>query len=186
MEPKVTAPNLPEFPRRAVIGAIPTQERNKMKRLAITLALLCACAGLARGQNHAPRPDGNWWLSLDHGLADDGVRIDRSGAEGLKLGYIMGIIEGTDRTCKTIDPTWARAASSASHPCMKYALRLLTNPGVSCGQMEDGLNEFYQDYRNRSVLISSALVYVLLELQGASPETLDEYRRTLLFADSNQ
>jgi hypothetical protein len=137
--------------------------RKPMKRFVITVALACIFSGLAHGDEYR-RHDGSWWVSS----------VDR----GIKLGYVAGIIDGTIAVCKTV------AVDAGRDFCAQNsALITLTPMGgayVTNGQMVDGLDHFYQDYRNQSVFVTSAMVYVLLELQGTNPQVLEQYRRTLL------
>jgi hypothetical protein len=137
-----------------------------MKRQAIFLTvLLAASAALACGQAR-DRSDGYWWLDLN---------------PEWKVAYVQGFDEGISAVCQAIAP-----GAHPDHPCQQQGLvRLYIYPGsnITYGQIDDGLDHFYEDYRNRSVLVASAIPYVLLELKGADPQALEKYRRTLLYAN---
>jgi hypothetical protein len=128
------------------------------------VALACIFSGLAHGEYQ--RHDGSWWVS----------NVDM----GIKLGYVAGTIDGTIAVCKTVAVEAGRDFCAQNSALI--TLTLMSGTYVTNGQVVDGLDHFYQDYRNQSVIVPWAMVYVLLELQGANPQVLEQYRRTLLNA----
>jgi hypothetical protein len=128
-------------------------------RILKLLMLAFACTGLARGQN--PR-DGTWWNELNRST---------------KAGYVAGFIDGAITACEHED---VRQACAKSKVLMLYT-GAYGPQNFTNGQIVDGLDHFYQDYRNRSINMRAATFYVLLELQGADPKALDELRRAFLF-----
>jgi hypothetical protein len=50
---------------------------------------------------------------------------------------------------------------------------------ISSGQIVDGLDNFYKDYRNMTVLVQEAIWIVKLEVRGAPQEFIDEEARLL-------
>jgi len=49
--------------------------------------------------------------------------------------------------------------------------------GTTVGQVIDGLDDFYKDYRNEKILVSEAVYIVNLELMGASRELVEQVTR---------
>jgi hypothetical protein len=53
--------------------------------------------------------------------------------------------------------------------------------GVRFSQLEEGMDEFYKDFRNKGVYVTAAMFYVRDELKGKSAselqQELDVYRR---------
>jgi hypothetical protein len=53
--------------------------------------------------------------------------------------------------------------------------------GITNDQIVDGLNKFYEDFRNRGILLGHAIYVVKKQIKGASPEEVDavcEYLRS--------
>jgi len=51
--------------------------------------------------------------------------------------------------------------------------------GIAFGQMIDGLDEFYKDWKNRQIDVLDALYIVKLESQGTSVDDIDKTKRLL-------
>ena len=138
-----------------------------MRRHAPALALCLAFSLSTFGQaNNLPR-DGNWW----RGLSKD-----------FKGAYVAGLFDGAfvgyDYSY------WNLAAESTDKPCVDKMtesfndnLRHLKNK--KSGQIADGLDEFYKDFRNRSIRVRNAISYISLEISGASKEKLEKVLRDL-------
>jgi len=58
-------------------------------------------------------------------------------------------------------------------------VRSLELSGITCGQIVDGLDKFYKDYRNKKVLTREAVWVVRLEVKGAPEEFIDQEARIL-------
>jgi hypothetical protein len=76
----------------------------------------------------------------------------------LKLVYIMGFIDGRNEGANQaagalgttiLDPRVAKLASN-----------------ITAGQVLDGLDDFYKDYRNARILVRHAIEYVVMEAGG--------------------
>jgi hypothetical protein len=127
-----------------------------MKRLAITLALLCASTGLTKGESSYDE-----WKAMS--------RVE-------KVAFLVGFINGAvamDNNCRS---PLRLDLNDPDH----IAVYVFSPPGATFDQLVDGINHFYSDYRNENVFIGYAISYVDLELSGASAETLDRYRRRIL------
>lgn len=58
-------------------------------------------------------------------------------------------------------------------------IKRLVLSGVTYGQMVDGLDKFYQDYRNKKVLTREAIWIVKLQVKGAPQDFIDQEARIL-------
>ena len=110
-----------------------------MKHLLITL-LVCF-SGMAVAENN-----GNWWRSLP-----------TSGKVGYVMGYLDGGCDGAMRVLDEIQPNDEQR---------KRIQKCVWPDGVTYGQIVDGVNHFYSDYRNRLILTDSALRCVKSEIEG--------------------
>jgi hypothetical protein len=120
--------------------------------------LLFACVTIANAEDS--RRDGNWWRSL---------------AERSKAPYMVGFLDGmvlgerfsywgtADKS--GVNDTVLSGGAAKSYVAMqeKY-LKNVTNT-----QIADGLTEFYEDYRNRTIDIPSA-VWLVLNMINGTPE----------------
>jgi hypothetical protein len=107
------------------------------------------------------RRDGNWW-------------IDKS--QVLKVSYALGFLDGIslgrnftiwnvleeDKTC----------AAKASGSFEDHEQKFMAN--VNSGQLADGLDDFYKDYRNRKILVVNGVWLVLNSIAGTPQKELDK------------
>lgn len=109
------------------------------------------------------RMDGNWWNKLE---------------PKLKFSFIVGFFEGMDlgnyfsywgmsNSKKDLDCS-TKAINSYKYYANKYFNRITT------GQLVDGLNEFFSDYRNRRIKISSSIWLVTNSIVGTPKEVVDK------------
>lgn len=154
--------------------------------LAVFLAL-CVSVYADEPDDH----DGYWWN-----------RNDRM----FKLGYIIGLCDGVAGVLNSLRRESLILDSYAAKPEEEkeefwmfwgyYPLdwqntadilrtigkREWTDWAISSGtygQLVDGLDEFYSDYRNKTLAISDALPIVGMELRGLPPEMIDDQKRLL-------
>ena len=136
-----------------------------MKKLA---GLLTACTLGILASTHtfaddAPDRDGNWWRTLD-----------KTTKNAYMTGFFDGINLGHDFSY------WDWASDTKQYSCFaltqrsfnNYASRYLSK--VTSGQVADGLDDFYKDFRNRSIEIPHAAWIVLNEIAGTPKPQLDE------------
>jgi hypothetical protein len=129
------------------------KDRNKVITPIVGLIF---CAGVACGQTTTQGVvNGYWWR--------ESTRLGR-------LNYIQGYYDGMTRILVKASPECADACPGI----------LPHIPDVTYGQVADGLDHFYSDYRYKTVPIPMAITYVWKELDGASPEDLEKYRRNML------
>jgi hypothetical protein len=91
------------------------------------------------------RRDGNFWRG---GICPG---CDAAATKTLKTVYITGMLDGALLN-------------------LPEDFKVLQH--VTIGQVMDGMDRFYGEYRNRSIGVSDALVVVAMEIRGDSPEKI--------------
>lgn len=113
------------------------------------------------------RRDGNWW--------------NRQSA-GFRVLYILGFMDGMDLGSRFSTPAErpghdeADPAAGTRRTYRERTERYLA--GVTVGQISDGLDTFYRDYRNRSINLSDGFEIVLRLARGEDVKTLIQARRS--------
>jgi len=142
-----------------------------MKRTCVVLLVLLA-TGIAQGQQE--KPNGFWWLNS---------------SETFKVGFVSGYVEAINRAYQSTKwrclgesleskTKWTeKEAAECVSPVAAYDF---TN--IRFGQLVDGVDEFYKDFRNKNIHINAALDYVRDQLRGDKSakqleEELNQYRR---------
>jgi hypothetical protein len=123
--------------------------------------VLLLTATIARDQVSTTR-DGNWWIEQD---------------QSEKLSYMTGFFDGIElgknfsywgymdeMKAKKPDAVSAMAKTVASFD--EYSEKYLST--VTTGQVAEGLDKLYVDYRNRSIRVSSGVWLVLNSISGKS------------------
>jgi hypothetical protein len=121
------------------------------------IIVLLSCWTL-KGQGE--RRDGNWWNTLP---------------PAAKSYYILGALDGTSLgsafTYPPVvevngkeTPNSAAARNKAADLFDANAMRYIAN--LKAGQIRDGLDEFYKDFRNRAIMLRGALEVVLRQIAG--------------------
>jgi len=108
------------------------------------------------------RRDGNWWNphSLDS-----------------KHSYIVGFFDGTNLGFDF--SVWNILDNENESDCLNSVVESYTfyfenySKNVTNTQLADGLDVFFSDYRNRSILIKDAVWIVLNTIAGTSQENID-------------
>jgi hypothetical protein len=152
-----------------------------MKRPAVTALLLLLVllnVGAAHGQTQAP-DDGYWWNNK---------------SETFKLGYVGGYVQAMVSFVDTMEFQCIANKNGGKLPETVPPKDVLeecsTNPAlarydfanVRFGQLVDGTDEFYKDFRNKTIHINVALSYVRDQLKGKKSAEeleadLERYRR---------
>ncbi|TDN69096.1 hypothetical protein [Paraburkholderia sp. BL10I2N1] len=138
-----------------------------MKTITGTLAAIAVVTAIYGLPSQASADDllqnGNFWLT-------------RSSAS--HIDYILGFLEGAqlgrnfavwkwDVSSKDGELKITSALDSYSTEAQKY----LSN--VTVGQIADGLNQFYSDFRNRNIMIHDAVWLVLEQISGIPDSQLN-------------
>lgn len=144
-----------------------------MKRLLVVLLVLL---GTARATVENRSHNGYWWNGL---TTDYKLRF--------ASGYAMAMINAQDLAgFKCIaDKNGGKLPEKA--PGNEVLDACLQDPWVTpldfgdvhFGQLTEGLDEFYKDFRNKEIDVQYALGYVRDELKGKSPEELGQELRRL-------
>ena len=111
------------------------------------------------------RVDGNSW------------RTDYN--DSTRLALVQGFVEAHSYVA-VVAPLYVCMAVSKANDCTSVgADRLNTSlsdfSGLTYGQLRDGVNSFYADYRNRKIELPGAMNYVVRAIRGASAPELETY-----------
>jgi len=125
------------------------------------LATLLSCTATSLAE--PTRRDGNWWTAR---------------TEVFKTSYVLGILDGVELGRYFIV---RGVRSQADLEKMSVALDafqgsdqlLLSN--VTVGQVQAGLDDFYQDYKNRKIYCSDAVDVVLEGAAGMPKDQLENW-----------
>lgn len=128
----------------------------------------------------AIRFDGDWW---------------RSSSSMLRTGFVAGYVEARKNALMLapVSECVARGVSDAALlECSRSVEARLRReyfpmPGAfTVGQLEDGLNAFFSDYRNRRILFDGAFNYVALSISGRPASELEAMAERLRQASASQ
>jgi hypothetical protein len=125
-----------------------------MRAIALALILACGLPAFAQQKPH----DGNWWNTLE---SNERMLVLAGFVEGMELGKSFSIWEGTDDG--KFDQWAARADQSFGNHWKRYMV------GTNTGQLRDGLNVLYTDFRNRNIALPFAMWIVVNQI-GGTPE----------------
>ena len=107
--------------------------------------------------------DGNWW---------------RDQTDTIKIGYMAGFLDGIRLGHNFSD--WGFMDDPQSEPCLKKVMLSFIGfqdkylSSVKVGQLVDGIDAFYSDYKNRSISTHNAVWLVLNGIAGTPKEKLDK------------
>lgn len=146
------------------------RKENMKTRLGFGILLLAVLLGTGRGQEQAH--NGFWWV----GSSTD-FRL------GFASGYAMAMIRVQD-----IEGFRCLADKNGGKLPEKYpgdeALKGCTSQDprlapydfgdIRFGQLSEGIDEFYKDFRNKGIDITMAMTYVRDELKGKPTKELEE------------
>ena len=129
---------------------------------AFALALLIICT-LASGDDD--RRDGNWWRTQKRN-----ARISYAVGfyDGITLGHNFSVWKYLSNGTKTEQDGVAQARKSF----VEYSRKYLYN--VTTGQLVDGLDNFYADYRNRRIMVHDAVWLVVNAIAGTPQDELNK------------
>lgn len=154
--------------------------------LVIGVFLLTTCITTAQAQ---VRFDGNWW----EGLSKDDSVVTLL----VKEAYVSGLVDGRGTLKILIRPylvyedSVASVATKHHYPAITQAFdiafAILDSSefrNMTIGQIVDGLDSFYSDFRNRRIEVYQAFVFVIYEIDGTPQGWLDNYLQELRQAAS--
>jgi hypothetical protein len=120
---------------------------------------------LSQGQQH----DGNWWIKDAKKDPDSELH---------QLLYLVGFIEGMSDGLSRLDvKIIVKHMNEKNNPCVAEVVNAYKKEdeytdAVTAGQLRDGLNDFYSDYRNRSISVTNAIDVVLRQIKGEDVDSL--------------
>lgn len=125
-----------------------------------------------------PTIDGYKWTSFD-----------RSWKLGFATGFLWGVVTATSEGVGRLQRFASMAIFKTAEVDPKTKEYVDETPGdflkrldlseITSGQIVDGLDNFYKDYRNMTILVEEAIWIVKLEIRGAPQEFIDEEARLL-------
>ena len=110
------------------------------------------------------RRDGNWWNNNSY---EQKLNYIIGLYDGINLGYNLSYWEFMLEDNECLE----KVRQSYSY----YFFEYLNN--VTNGQVVDGLDILYEDYRNRKIMVENAVWLVLNEINGKPREEMDEMIR---------
>jgi hypothetical protein len=130
-------------------------------------AMLCCLLAVTSIASADEKHNGNWWVSQN---------------PTARLFYLEGFVDGASQVF-TAFAIHARAKEEAAPKACKEYIGDLEDTakeggayfnGVSYGQLLDGLNSFYADYRNRLIRIPVGISLVVQSIRGEDEATLSQ------------
>jgi hypothetical protein len=150
------------------------KEEHMKARFSFALLLMVTLGtGMGQGQDQSAKDseNGYWWVNQ---------------SETYKLGFVNGYAMAMTRASDRVTFMCLAEKNGGVIP-EKYpgdeALRacaqtptakLFDFTGIRLGQLVDGTDEFYKDFRNKGVSVTSAMFYVRDELNGKSAKELED------------
>jgi hypothetical protein len=136
------------------------------------LFLVTLGTGLGQGQQSNKEPDnGFWWVNQ---------------SETFKLGFVKGYASAMSNAADDIGfrciaaknggvipekvPTDAVLTECMGSPTVEH----FSFGDIRFGQLEEGMDDFYKDFRNKGVYVTAAMFYVRDELKGKSAKELED------------
>jgi hypothetical protein len=111
------------------------------------------------GVESAPPRNGFWWLGLD--------RLER-------IMFIQGYVDGLARADKLIQIEISiKALTIPNNGSPESVTQSFDFYRVAFGQLGDGLDTFYGDFRNKRILFDYAALYVRDQIRGVSSKELE-------------
>lgn len=136
-----------------------------MGRIALAAVIVLVCAGAVRAEDR--RRDGNYWNTQS--------RVN-------KADYVVGFMDGMELgeiyTLPTLRHSTDGKTLPESQACHDQASKEYDfisahyYKDVTVGQIVDGLDEFYKDFKNRSILIAWGVDLVVRQIAGEDVEEL--------------
>jgi hypothetical protein len=142
------------------------KEENIMKTIQnlLLICIIIAVPVLSSADDNRNRKDGYWWREYD---GPTRAAYVVGFYAGMELGYSFSYWKFvTTENIKT-DQCMSKMADSYN----EYHLRYFKS--VTTGQLVDGLDSFYADYRNRRILIVNAVYLVVNAVAGTPQEVMD-------------
>jgi hypothetical protein len=126
-------------------------------RLIVVLILMLVSAHNIAADNQVE--NGYWWLSKD---------------DTAKVWWVSGYVSAMERANLMIRDSETMTKNKLTDKVTGLLMADELNfYGVTFGQYIEGLDAFYQDYRNKRIQINSAIAYVRDDARGASKAEME-------------
>ena len=134
------------------------------KTKCLFIALVVAFLGVYANSialSAADQRDGNWW---------------RQQGYGVQLAYVTGFFDGMELgknfSCWNFinDPSKKRCLEAVINSFYEYLHKYFSN--ITNDQIVDGLNAFYEDFRNRKIRLDNGVWIVVNEIAGKSEKEM--------------
>ena len=136
--------------------------RSLMGHAALVFAVIGIPAAYKSEAQESNRRDGTWWRGLS---VSDRLLFVVGFMDGMDLGgdfSYWGMSSASSKAC----------AGAASESYGEMVNKYFAN--TTSGQLADGLTDFYEDYRNRSILIHGAAWLVVQGIAGVPKDELEK------------
>ena len=124
--------------------------------------------------------DGNWWRSLNDLHCQGVPEVPKV----LKVFYIDGFRRGMDAgSLYSLGPIDKRELKKLQGKELEYGEAALRNYfsnynryflNTSIIQIVDGLDVFYEDFKNRKIFVSEAINFVVLQIAGVPSDEMEK------------
>lgn len=132
-----------------------------MIRISIVLAIILTTGSVQAEQKN----DGNWWRDQLN--------------DSLRTGYVFGYLQGLQTAGLVMPSATCTAMGVSPKMCNDVGWKAYNDAfgnyiRPTSGQFLEGVNLFYQDYRNRQIAVIGAMHYVSRAIAGASAADLEK------------
>lgn len=139
------------------------------KTMALALFAISSIVSIAQADEDQLRLDGNWWINESKPYKATYLAgfVDAMSFEDKRWSFALLLAQG-----KTFDPKLSSFAIKV-RKSMEDA-RQQDFSHVTVGQLVDGLDNIYSDYRNRRIKTKDAITVVIRSLDGTPEDKLNE------------
>ena len=141
---------------------------GRFRAVLAAVFVVVAISAIPLEAQQSDRRDGNWWTTQQ-----TAVRVP------FALGFFDGMVAGQSFTIPdvvTIGAVTETCMKMSYETYQKHSNKYLS--AITAGQLVDGLDAFYKDYRNRSIMTSQAFELIVRSIAGEDIEQLTiQYRR---------
>jgi hypothetical protein len=126
--------------------------------------------GLGNGQTARPNPhNGFWWVGQSQEF-----KLGFSTGYGIAMNTVQdrAILMCWEKKGDTKDPKVLREILTACS--QEQSAKLFDFNNLTVGQLAEGTDEFYKDFRNKNIEIPTAMLYVRDELKGKPAKELED------------
>lgn len=141
-----------------------TWRRSSFAFRILAVAALCLLAtGRPSADAQSQPHDGRWWNSLQYPAPI---------GDAPKVMYLAGYLDGIQTGGDLAVSQGLKARAGAPPGCT--ASRITDFSNIRVGQLEDGLDAFYKDFRNTQIPVKEALLYVRDQISGCNDAVLKQ------------